>query len=85
MKTVEEDSIDNLPSAEREGVPIDAIAAFLLQPDCILDLTEVPESSVTSGNNALRMRFFNQQNVQPSRKQIGPILEGHFENPSILH
>ena len=65
-----------------KNVPLDDIAAFLLRPDHSqgsLDLEEVQETNFHSGDG-LRMRFFDQCNVEPSRKQIGPILMDFFES-----
>jgi exopolyphosphatase len=57
---------------------LDDIVEFLLEYDQedSLDLKEIVVGNVDiPGDNAnLSLRFFNQQNVKPSRKQIGPIL-----------
>jgi len=65
-----------------ENVPLDDISSFLLRSDHSqgsLDLDGVSEPNLQF-RDGLRMRFFNQRNVKPSRKQIGPILLEFFES-----
>jgi len=55
---------------------------FLLNSDYdqdSLDLKALEESLIPQENQGLSLRFFDQCNVKPSRKQIGPIMLHFFE------
>ena len=60
---------------------IGEIASFLLQSvqaNDSLELKEITSRQILSDSLALPMRFFDQQNLKPSRKQIGPLLQQYF-------
>ena len=66
----------------RESFPLDAVATFLSLPahsqSSSLDLEEVTGMGIMDESNRFKMRFFIQHNVEPSRKQIGPMIQDCF-------
>lgn len=65
--------------------PIDEISKFLMQSvneEESLELKEVNGDLIADGSHGLTVRLFEQQNVKPSRKQIGPLLQGFLASYS---
>ena len=66
--------------------PMDALAAFLLNEEydqASLALEELEQTSLSPSESGLSLRLFEQHNVAPSRKQIGPILLQFFETQQV--
>lgn len=64
--------------------PMGKLMFFLSQSDCGQDILELQELVSLpplndNGGSGLSLKIFNQKNVEPSRKQIGPILVHFFE------
>ena len=69
----------------RNGFPLKDVDAFLHRSGYyhdLLDLKEIKDISLLEGDPGLSLQFFNQRDVVPSRKQIGPILIEFFESAS---
>lgn len=77
------------------GFPLDDMVEFLLSDDYNQELLKLKAETIYPSTNttnkdatdvALALRLFDQRNVAPSRKQIGPILlqffESHAANPT---
>jgi len=65
---------------------MDAVVEYLTEPETSpLDLAEIGGGGTAAkippirSDPRLLLRFFDQRNVQPSRKQIGPLLVSFFE------
>jgi hypothetical protein len=67
----------------KANFPLRRMATFLFQSqyqDESLELTLLDDDpSITQGDSILSILSFNQGNIKPSRKQIGPILLEFFE------
>jgi exopolyphosphatase len=82
-------SIDNkghlfrqLAFCATNGFSMKDLGEFLHESDYyhgLLDLKEIQDSFLPRHNQGLSLQFFDQRNVQPSRKQIGPALEEFFQ------
>jgi hypothetical protein len=64
-----------------DNFPLRRMAKFLLESQSQLDLTLLDDDdpTITQGDTRLSILSFNQGNVKPSRKQIGPLLLEFFE------
>lgn len=68
-----------------ESFPLSDVVQFLQRADCdqdSLELMEIKGISIPPDNSGLSLRFFDQRNVNASRKQIGPILLEFFGTTS---
>lgn len=66
----------------RSGFPLDAVDSFLKRTGYYrhpLDLKAIADKSLPTSSNELSLQYFDQRNVKPSRKQIGPFLVEFFE------
>jgi exopolyphosphatase len=64
-----------------ESFPLTDMVQFLVYSDYdqdSLELMEMPSISIPPDKSGLSLRFFDQRNVEASRKQIGPILLEFF-------
>jgi len=69
----------------RNQFPLDDVDIFLQRSGYYrdpLDLEEIRDASILQKDYGLSLQVFDQRNVKPSRKQIGPILLEFFEKPS---
>lgn len=69
----------------RNGFSLDDVDYFLRTSGYYrdpLDLNEIKNVSSLQDDRGLSLQFFDQRNVKPSRKQIGPILIEYFESSS---
>ena len=67
------------------GFSMKDLDEFLRESDYyhgLLELKEIQDISLPQDDQGLSLQFFDQRNVQPSRKQIGPILEEFFQSVS---
>lgn len=68
-----------------DGLSIKDFDEFLRDSDYyhgLLELKEIQDISLVQGDQGLSLQFFDQRNIQPSRKQIGPIFEEFFQSVS---
>ena len=68
------------------GFPMDRMVAFLVNEEYnqeSLELEEIKQELLPLNESGLSLRLFEQHNVAPSRKQIGPILLQFFESQQV--
>jgi exopolyphosphatase len=69
----------------RNGFSLDDVDAFLHSSGYYrhpLDLKEIKDTPIVQDEHGLSLQYFDQRNVKPSRKQIGPILVEYFQSIS---
>lgn len=69
------------------GFPLEDVDAFLRRTNYYydpLDLKEINDASLLPDDQDLSLQFFDQRNVQPSRKQIGPFLAEFFDESASI-